>query len=133
VVAGGGMLACATSKHAPPRSRRRAQAFGKPSTLRLQIGESLSFHLWIEELASPCHRIGEPSSRRRGATVVVPSDQGATIAVAPHRRAAIVIPSDLGSTIGRATGGQCRLALSWNRRRHVHLDGCLTLVHHGWA
>ena len=72
----------------------------------------------------------------------MPSDQGASIVVAPDRRAASVMPSsdrevvtaapsDLGSTVGHATGGRRRLALSWNRRRPARLGGRPTLVHRG--
>ena len=77
----------------------------KPSTSRLQIGESLSLRLRIEELSWPCHRIGESSllrlriekpssSRRRGAVAAAPPDQGATIATTPDRRIATITPLD---------------------------------------
>ena len=78
----------------------RARVSGKPSTPCLQIGESLSLHLRIEELLRL--RIKKSSSsRRRGAAAAVPSDEGATVAVAPDRRATAV-PSDEGATVAVA-------------------------------
>jgi hypothetical protein len=109
VVTRGGSSACATPERTHLRSRRCAHASVKPSTPCLQIGDSLSLRLWIEELSSSCHRIRELSSlrlrikkplssRHRGAAAAVPSDEGAIVVVASDQRATTITSSDLDVT-----------------------------------